>query len=135
MALQNNRHWYLAAALSAISSLCLAADLMPETRYAGITVGNSVATISQIGSNNNTRVDQSGGAQRLVQSQVGHLNQAAINQGGVSNSTSVQQAGLNNGLEINAIFNEQTIFYATHAFNKLQLGSLELVNCLWISNA
>lgn len=58
MALKNKRFWLLAVALFVTSAACQAADLVSEPRYADITRGGSVATISQIGSNNQTQVDQ-----------------------------------------------------------------------------
>ena len=50
----------VAAALLLTGTLAQAQDLVREARYADITVGNSVATILQIGAYNNARVDQSG---------------------------------------------------------------------------
>ena len=100
MALINTRRGWLAACLLLSSALCQAADLVSEARYASITVGNSVSTISQIGSYNQTRVDQSGAAQRLTQIQSGNRNQATLNQSGVNNAITAQQTGSSNTTEV-----------------------------------
>ena len=86
---------WVAAALLLTGTLAQAQaqDLVREARYADITVGNSVATILQIGAYNQARVDQSGARLNQAVSQTGSRNQAVVNQSGVNNAVTAQQNG------------------------------------------